>query len=214
MKIQSILSELLNYFYTTRQCGHTTMLKKGVDSMGHERAIVVAPIEKSKSWMRRLFPFAKIYSLSQIGNGELRGKRLPMVLDNSAMTDILQKSLFEITKKEQIIDALEDKIYQLKDEVAAVHKQTHNIIEQLWNWMFDLNVTRPSQNSSVSQWKPIETVPYERKVLLLGFNPITQTREVQYEKYEEWMKHSIDRPRYWADVPVPDVVLPEEEIDK
>ena len=98
MNTKTKLETLAQYYATTRQAGHTTAMIKG--AVNTERCVILAPNHHTGEMLQKLAPAAKIVSLE---NPELRGMRLPMLVDNSTMSRILSLALCEIERLEKAL---------------------------------------------------------------------------------------------------------------
>lgn len=94
-KARITAEELVNYFSTVRQVGHTTRMIEGVNT----NTIIVA---HDMNWANNLAEKtdAKCFSLSSVANGNLRGYKIPLVLDNCATLVLLNDLLSEIERLE------------------------------------------------------------------------------------------------------------------
>ena len=105
-KARSIAEELVQYFGTARQVGHTTTMLNGVDA----NSLVVT---HDQNWADSLSKKtdATCISLDSITNGKLRGYNKPLVLDNAATFDLLNRLLTDFV-------LLENDMKRLKEEHA------------------------------------------------------------------------------------------------
>lgn len=90
-KAERTAEELVCYFNTARQVGHTTRMLEGVDA----NSIVVAHDTRFADTLSRKTD-AICISLSSIPNGKLRGYSHPLVLDNAATLVLLNDLLVEM----------------------------------------------------------------------------------------------------------------------
>jgi hypothetical protein len=83
MNRSKIRKEIAEYFEATRQKGHSTVLRQGVNNIEHCIVVVTSNGYSSQ------FPNAEvIMPLEAVEKGELRGMSLPLVVDNAALMEI------------------------------------------------------------------------------------------------------------------------------
>jgi hypothetical protein len=83
MNRSKIRKEIAEYLEATRQRGHSTVVRQGVNN--YEHCIVVV----SEAGYSSHFPNAKVIAtLAAVENGDLRGRNLPLVIDNAALMEI------------------------------------------------------------------------------------------------------------------------------
>jgi hypothetical protein len=110
MNINKQLREILQYYATNRQVGHTTATLQGANN---SKCILVAWDEHSydrlMSLQRKRKKGIKYNAISLMGiqNGGLRGYKQPIVFDNGALYDLFLRANRRITE-------LEDKIERIK----------------------------------------------------------------------------------------------------
>ncbi len=106
-KARTIAEEIVQYLGTVRGVGHTTAMLNGVDA----NSIVVA---HTSDWADSLAKKtdAKCISLDSIIDGKLRGHNKPLVLDNAATFELLNRLLTEFV-------LMGNDIKKLKEETAA-----------------------------------------------------------------------------------------------
>lgn len=102
MNAKRKLETLARYFATTRQAGHTTAMLNG--ALDTERCQILAPDHRTGGMLQKLAPDAAVISMENLDH-ELRGVRLPLVVDNSAMSEILSLALREIERLERVLAA-------------------------------------------------------------------------------------------------------------
>lgn len=100
-KARNIAEELVQYFGTVRQIGHTTTMLQGVDA----NSIILT---HNQRWADELSKKtdATCVSLNTLIDGKLRGCNKPLVLDNAATFELLSMLVSEFAVLER----------ELKDE--------------------------------------------------------------------------------------------------
>ena len=88
MDIERVLEELSAYFVSSRQVGHTTLMKRGTSNFEQKKRVIV----HNMSYGRDLgVPKNEIVTLNSLER--LRGCDLPLAIDNCSLTTIFTKSL-------------------------------------------------------------------------------------------------------------------------
>lgn len=110
--------ELVHYFGTVRQVGHTTRMLEGVNAntiiVTHDQAFADMLDQKTD---------ATCVSLSSLPSGKLRGCNKPLVLDNAA-TMVLLSDLISV------IAGLKDEIKDLREDNAK-HRMTIEMVKMI-----------------------------------------------------------------------------------
>jgi hypothetical protein len=84
----NIAKELVAYFDVTRGVGHTTAMLDGADRT--ENCLVVTHAKAAESLIKRTADQKEeVVTLGEIGQGALRGRNHPLVLDNAATRTLL-----------------------------------------------------------------------------------------------------------------------------
>ena len=80
MEMKRVLEELNAYYQTTRQAGHTTLMKRGTSNYEQRKLVLV----HNMSYGRDLnIPKDEIVTLNSLDR--LRGHDLPLVIDNGTL---------------------------------------------------------------------------------------------------------------------------------
>jgi len=91
MEMKRVLEELNAYYQTTRQAGHTTLMKRGTSNYERKKLVLL----HNMSYGRDLnIPKDEIVTLNSLDR--LRGHDLPLVIDNATLTTIFSKTLVEM----------------------------------------------------------------------------------------------------------------------
>lgn len=96
MSTKKILEELRNYYLSTRGVGHTTTVVSGANNTD---SLILFPTRASVRAAEFAHPGIKGVSITDLTEG-LKGCNKPLVLDNSAVTDLLNAALTEINRLE------------------------------------------------------------------------------------------------------------------
>ena len=98
MDIKRVLETLNAYYETTRQVGHTTLMKRGISNYERKKLVMV----HNMSYGRDLrIPKNEIVTLNSLDR--LRGNDLPLAIDNGTLTTIFTMSLDRFTQFEEEI---------------------------------------------------------------------------------------------------------------
>lgn len=111
MTTQQQLAELAYYYASSRQVGHTTAMMRGAKVSD---CLILAHNQCGARNIKLLAPMGSVISLASMGE-RLRGIRKPLLIDNAAMSEILQGALAEIERLEQ--------------KVATARRKAQEIIE-------------------------------------------------------------------------------------
>jgi hypothetical protein len=113
MKTIEKLNELLAYYYATRQCGHTMLMKEGTEH--YDREILVLARDMSAGDNLNLNSKQIVSWSSNLD--KLRGQNKPLAIDNGTMMIILRETLLEFEL--------------LEDENETLKKQRNQILKIL-----------------------------------------------------------------------------------
>lgn len=108
--VRTTLQELLTYYHVNRGAGHTAAVVAGAENL--EDCIVVAANQSSAALLSKGNMFT-VVTLAGLENGDTRGRRCPMVLDNHAVIELARQSLAEIAR-------LEAKIAKMRNAAQAI----------------------------------------------------------------------------------------------
>lgn len=103
--VKKTLQELLTYYHVNRGVGHTSAVIAGAENL--EDCIVVAANQSSAALLSKGNMFT-VVTLAGLENGDIRGRRCPMVLDNHAVIELARQSLAEIARLEKTIKIMKD----------------------------------------------------------------------------------------------------------
>lgn len=98
MKIKDKLEILYHYYITTRQVGHSTLLKTGLDN--YENKKFVLAYSKSDNVFLKCKP-NEIISWVDLNLGSLIGFDRPLIIDNGVMDVLLRETLNYIESLEE-----------------------------------------------------------------------------------------------------------------
>jgi len=128
MEIKRVLEELNAYYLTTRQAGHTTLMKRGISNYERKKLVMV----HNMSYGRDLrIPKNEIVTLNSLDR--LRGNDLPLVIDNSTLTTIFRESLSEYTRLEKERNVYRDANHLLQDDIRKMRANPFKtLFKTLW----------------------------------------------------------------------------------
>jgi predicted ATP-grasp superfamily ATP-dependent carboligase len=122
MDIMIVLKDLLEYYTARgkRGVGHTTALLNG--AMNTDNVCILAPtVNEGRDLIKNCSQNARFVTLNS--SELLKGLRLPLMIDNSAMIEIISKSLNEIVNlNTQTLELLKDnsELHEKLDMIAAI----------------------------------------------------------------------------------------------
>ena len=93
MNILDKLREIVAYYEATRQVGHTTLMKMGIENQP-DSVLLAHNMDSGNRIVDRIKPKPKVVSLNSLHN--LRGMKKPMAIDNGALQFILAEAADEI----------------------------------------------------------------------------------------------------------------------
>jgi hypothetical protein len=102
MNTKQRLEDLRNYYATTRQCGHTTVMVRGAQNV--DTVAILAASHNHARILKQLAPKADCISL--YATTALRGMRKPLLVDNHTMHVLLSDALEEIERLEKRVSDL------------------------------------------------------------------------------------------------------------
>lgn len=108
MKTLEKLKLLQKYYITTRGSGHTTLMKEGVDNT-EEKLILCNKLEEHSSINCKpseIVPWTNV--------ARLIGQSKPLAIDNGAMLELLNNTIFELEELEDQKLELQQKINHIK----------------------------------------------------------------------------------------------------
>lgn len=127
---QEIAQNLIDYFNSARQVGHTTAAVNGIRST--HLGVLIAPWNRQAQDIR-LRTGVETISLGDVPN-KLRGKKVPVLLDNTAVSEFCCMVNSDIISLEKDAESLRAKNKELTDEIKrlkgiiafGVDTQDHN----------------------------------------------------------------------------------------
>ncbi len=98
--------ELLNYFSSARQVGHTRVMLEGAN----DKDCIIVDRTIASRHLEGKVGKAKLIALTQIAPGTLAGYKKPLVLDNGALHSLLGELVGTIAAQRRSAQELNDKI--------------------------------------------------------------------------------------------------------
>jgi len=98
MDIKQVLEELTAYYLTSRQVGHTTLMKRGTSNYEQKKLVMVHNMSYGRDLGLLKNEVVSLHSLDR-----LRGSDLPLAIDNGTLTTIFTMSLDRFTQFEEEI---------------------------------------------------------------------------------------------------------------
>jgi hypothetical protein len=107
MKIKETLQTLLNYYERTRGVGHTRVMLEGATNRPEALVVFAYPLQ-DKILTPGPLKNSQVLSLETVTT-DLLGRGVPLVFDNTGMSELLAQSLEEINRLEAEVQSLQDK---------------------------------------------------------------------------------------------------------
>lgn len=118
--ISEKLAALVTYYDSTRQTGHTGLMMKGV--LSADKCAVVAHNQAMEQYLRNHWDLGRGTKIVTINNlDSLRGTRLPLAIDNAALSELLREALEKIQDLTHDNEELEKRNEWLNVENAKVN---------------------------------------------------------------------------------------------
>ena len=95
MEMLKILNELNGYYISTRQAGHTTLMKRGTSNYEQKKLVLFV----NKSHVHPDIRRDEVVTLGSIDR--LRGHNLPLAIDNGTLSYMFQKTYDEVKQYEE-----------------------------------------------------------------------------------------------------------------
>ena len=111
MEIKRVLLELTAYYLSSRQVGHTTLMKRGVSNYERKKLVLV----HNMSYGRDL-GVPKNETITPNSLDRLRGCDVPLAIDNGTLSEIFRTSLDAHCRLEEE----KDKIKQQRDDASRL----------------------------------------------------------------------------------------------
>ena len=141
------LGELLYYYHNTRGAGHTALLKDGTNNY-KGKFILIASNKNHARDIARENIYATPMSLDAVlQDRRLKGVRLPIALDNSAVTHILDGVIElenECAEAERVAKAWRDECAEMYQKLQAHKKNVEDyiIVKDTWVYKVSLRVSK------------------------------------------------------------------------
>lgn len=110
MKIKKLLEELLAYYSVARMVGHTEAIALGAGQV--KEATVLVNDADTGNYLCHNFTIrqSQILTLGQFQANGLRGRKVPLLIDNGAQVSLMIAALKEINRLESEIERLNKEI--------------------------------------------------------------------------------------------------------
>ena len=109
MSFEEQLRNWLNYFYATRGIGHTRLAERAIQ--GSETGMLICANEHHSN--------QSIVRTAHLGT-IMNGKRVPVLFDNFAIIDILERSLNERIDKQKVREIID----KIENEWTTTYKES------------------------------------------------------------------------------------------
>lgn len=137
-KLKAILSVI-----STRAVGHTSLLKKGIDSYDKPFIMLGLSVSNVKESHPDLSDQAKIVSIDALVDGKYRGsEEMPVAIDNYVLKEILEEVSFAVdcmqdslTRKDQVMNELMNVVEHYQDRAHTIEKISLELTMCPW-WKF------------------------------------------------------------------------------
>ena len=122
------LIELTSYYHTTRQVGHTTLMRQGTDNFEDKKLVLVVNTSHGKDLR---IPKDEMVTLNSLVR--LRGQHRPLIIDNGALMTIFDDTLNEVRYFEHEKDVEKIRAGMLQKEINTMRKQPFKtLFKTLW----------------------------------------------------------------------------------
>ena len=121
METEKKLELLLKYYYSTRNAGHTTLMKEGINHF--DKDFFVLSMHSDDYRELEIKP-QELISLQNLD--KLIGHKKPMVIDNGAMIELLSDALMRIEALNEEIKTLEEikRVILIKDVLRETQEKS------------------------------------------------------------------------------------------
>jgi hypothetical protein len=139
MKLKEKLEILRDYYDKTRGIGHTTLMKKGTDNVKDK---LILGFNK-ESCEELGYKYDESISWHNLNYANLLGQNKPLVIDNGAMCLILNETLEEIDRLEEInkLENMKMNLDKLEGFEAALNRRNNSISLSTLHTMVELILT-------------------------------------------------------------------------
>ena len=122
MDIKQVLEELTAYYLTSRQVGHTTLMKRGTSNYEQKKLVMVHNMSYGRDLGLLKNEVVSLHSLDR-----LRGSDLPLAIDNGTLTTIFTMSLDRFTQFEEEIK----RVIMERERMRALAYEHENTINKM-----------------------------------------------------------------------------------
>jgi len=129
-----VLCALREYLSDTRQCGHTQAILEGARRT--DGVVVVVGKLAEASLLKKRLPAARFVSLDMLY--QLKGLRKPLLLDNAALFQLLDRAIHDWGLLQQAhskavaeVAGLTEQLSRVTDEKQALQRQLEDLRESL-----------------------------------------------------------------------------------
>ena len=128
MNIREVLQTIDAYYQTSRQVGHTTLMKRGISNYEHRKLVMVHNMSYGRDLRVRNNELVTPNSLDR-----LRGNDLPLVIDNGVLSEIFREAFQEYTRLESQRDAHRAMAYEFETTINTMRANPFKtLFKTLW----------------------------------------------------------------------------------
>jgi hypothetical protein len=126
-RVGEALTFLAHYYQVSRQAGHTTLLKRGLDNS--EDVVLVAHTIRAGREVAQGRPSVEIVTLASLDR--LRGSRKPIIFDNAALEHIFRYGARRIRQLEDRSEEAEREAAEAWGQLRTAQGATRHLGEQV-----------------------------------------------------------------------------------
>ena len=121
MKIEDGLKEIIDYYRTTRQIGHTTLMKVGTNDFNRDKLVLVLGRDHGDSMGIKRSEMVTLDNLQK-----LRGSNAPLVIDNGVLIEIFDQTYLKV-------DSLKEETKRHKSNYITTRKELSQSEYKVYN---------------------------------------------------------------------------------
>ena len=128
MEMKQVLEELNAYYQTTRQAGHTTLMKRGTSNYEQKKLVLLHNMAYGRDLK---IPKDEIVTLNSLDR--LRGCNLPLAIDNGTLTTIFSTTLMDLDRLTQEREKYRSMAYDFE---TTINKMRANPFKTLFKTLW------------------------------------------------------------------------------
>ncbi len=168
MNIKEKLQAILSYYQVNRKVGHTQAMIRGTQNVDN---VIILTEGTRTQWKNDPAARNKYVDINSFNGNELRGHKLPLVIEHTAIESLFSEALNKIAELEHIISHISAEsgnlaydIQEIEKENTDLHKENENLAAAIERLEEELEKAKPVQEENL----PENAVEYD-----LTINPET-----------------------------------------